>query len=437
VTDHRRVRSSPWGAVAILLLGMVVVGGLIVGVRWLTTRDNAQPSPEPTATASPSDSASQSPTASPTQTAVGAAQQTLLMQVRDDRGLATDNVLLGTTRDPDNSTFVGVPPRLLVDIPGGPQTVFAQTTTSANADQSQIALSNLLGIGIDATWTLDRLALTGLVDSIGGIYLDVKTPVTIKSPAGKVLLTLPVGIAKLDGPKAAIYILTAIPGEKSDAQMARYQEVVRQILLQLPPDSAKVELLLGSLGSLSHTTVPADQLSQILVRLHANVDRSHVTTKMLPVVEVKPKVVPAAVPVQRLDFVAAQQLMTDDFALMQLQPGPNVPVRVLVQNGTSTIGLAATARAAIEAADEVYLSGGNAIAVGYTESIVSFSPDVPGADVWAAAVAKALKLPATSVRPSNDPPTTANVDVVLGADYKPATPPSPEPTISPEASATP
>jgi hypothetical protein len=99
--------------------------------------------------------------------------------------------------------------------------------------------------------------------------------------------------------------------------------------------------------------------------------------------------------------------------------------------------LAATARAPIEAANDVYLSGGDAAALGYTESIVSFSPDVPGADAWAAAVAKALKLPATAVHPSNDPPTTANVDVVLGADYKPATPPSPEPTISPEPSATP
>ena len=99
--------------------------------------------------------------------------------------------------------MLGVQPRLLVDVPAGTQSVVELTGQSTNASLSQRSLSNLLGVQIDATWTLDRLAFSGLVDSIGGIYLDVKTPVVFRGPSGKVLFTLPKGIAKLDGPMAA------------------------------------------------------------------------------------------------------------------------------------------------------------------------------------------------------------------------------------------
>lgn len=431
MTDPRARASSPWRAVAVLLAAMVLAGGLIVGVRAVVA-GGPEPGPAPTtAVPSPSDSVTDSPTPTPSPT--GPLEQTLLLQARDDEGLAVGNVLLGSRLEPEAGYLVAVPPRLLVDPPGGPQTVFEATALGTNSALSQQTLSDLLGVRIDATWTLDRLALAGLVDSIGGIYLDVAAPVVIRGADGTVLVRLTAGINGLDGPTAASYALVRQPGEPESARQARFEEVVRQILLRIPEERSRVELVLGSLGALSRTTVPVDELSGLLLRMRGHIDRNRYTRESLPVTAVALGVARA----DRLDFVRAETMMAADFAASRLEPGPDVPVRVLVTSGVARAGLAVTARPPLESAGYVYLSGGSAPRQGYTESLVVVPADAAGAAQWAAGVAKALRLPATAVRLTADPRTTADVVVILGADYRPLTPPSPEPTLSPEPTTSP
>ena len=435
---HRLQARSPWRAVVTLLAAMVVVAGLIAGGRAVLALTNepdpnvtgsASASPSPTEGTSASPSNASTPTPSPT----GVAQRTLLMQVRDDDGLAVDNVLLGSLLKPEEGTVVGVQPRLLVDLPGGPETVFEATAVGNDATLSQRVLSPLLGVVIDATWTLDRLAFAGLVDSIDGIYLDIRGPVDFRAPDGTTLLRLDTGIQKLDGPSAAAYALTRQPGEPESARMARYAEVVRQVLLGLPSDPARVELLLGSLGALSRVTLPVAEMSELLVRLRWHVDSGHLSHYDLPASSVSI----GAAKADRLNFVIAERRMQADFPKARLVPGPEVRVRVLVTNGTTRAGLASTARAPLEAANFVVVSGGSAPRLGYTESLVLVSGGVPGAAAWATGVAKALGLPASSVRVSGTARTTANVNVILGANYRPASSPSPEPSLTTEASPSP
>jgi len=289
-------------------------------------------------------------------------------------------------------------------------------------------LSNLLGVKVDATWALDRLALAGLVDSIGGIYLDVRTPVVFRADDGTVLVRLLPGIQKLDGTTAAAYVLTRQRGEPESSRMERLTEVMRQVLLRLPADASHVELLLGSLGSLSRVTIPVDQMSELLLRLRSAVDRNRVDYSALPVDSVTLGLARA----DRLDFVDAERLMTANFDELKLVPSKDVPVRALVVNATTRVGMGATARAPLEAACIVYLSGGTAATTGVANSTVTYREGVAGAALWAYEVAKALKLPFTAMEASNGPPTTADVTVVLGADYRPAAAPTSEPTLSPE-----
>ncbi|CAB4951427.1 MAG: hypothetical protein F2842_07270 [Actinobacteria bacterium] len=435
---HRLQARSPWRAVLTLLAAMVVVAGLITGGRALLPLSN-EPDPNVTGSASvspsPTEETSASPSNAPTPrpSPTGVAQQTLLMQVRDDDGLAVDNVLLGSLLKPEQGTLVRVQPRLLVDLPGGPETVFEATAAGNDATLSQRALSPLLGVAIDATWTLDRLAFAGLVDSIGGIYLNIRGPIDFKAADGTTLLRLPAGIQKLDGPSAADYALTRQPGEAELARMARYAEVVRQILLALPSDPSRVELLLGSLGALSRVTLPVAEMSELLVRLRWHVDRGHLSHYDLPVSAVSV----GAAKADRLNFVIAERRMQADFPQARLVPGPDVPVRVLVTNGTTRVGLASTARGPLEAANFVVVSGGSAARLGYTESVVLVSGATPGSAAWGAGVAKALGLPPSAVRVSGPVRTTANVSVILGANYRPASSPSPEPSLTAEASPSP
>ncbi|MEI6372921.1 MAG: LCP family protein [Actinomycetes bacterium] len=428
MADEPTIHHSPWRTVLSLLAAMVVAALLILGGRALLMRGSEPtptPSPQPTATAATATATSSS---SPSPTPVGPNQQSLLIQIRDDDGLAQANALMSSTLDPQKGSFVTIAPRLLVDVPGGPQTLLEATSASTNAFASQELLSNMVGVKIDATWALDRLALAGLVDSIGGIYLDVRTPVVFRADDGTVLVQLRPGIQQLDGTTAAAYVLTRQRGEPEAARMARFTEVMRQVLLRLPADASHVELLLGSLGSLSRVTIPIDAMSDLLLRLRSAVDTNRVERQEMPVNSVT--LGPALA--ERLDFVAAETLMSAEFDELQLVPSKEVPIRALVVNGTSRVGMGPTARAPLEAAGMVYLTGGTFPKVGLAISTVTYREGVAGAASWAYDVAKALRLPLTAMRSSSGPPNTADVTVVLGADYRPAAAPSPEPTLSPE-----
>lgn len=413
------------------MLAMVVMAGLIVGIRALVT-SRTQPDPNPTV--SPTDSPSPAPTgspsgsstASPSPSPTGPVQQVVLLQVRDDDTLAQANAVLGTRREPERGVIIAAPPRLLVDLPGGPQVTLAATGRSPDPKAAQVAMSNLLGIEIDATWVLDRLAFSGLVDSIGGVYVEAKKPLVIPGAQGGVSVTLPKGISLIDGPTAAAYVLARVPGEAESARADRFQEVVRQILVRLPKEQSKVELLLGSLGALSRTSVPVDELAGVLMRLRTHALANELDRSALPV----RKVVVAGLSADRLAFVAAERMMQSEFPDAQLVPGDGVPVRVLVSNGVARPGLAATAREPLETADFVYISGGDTPQLGYTESLVTVRAGDAAALQWGAQVAAALKLPASALRASGDPPTTADVNVILGADYRPVATPSPEPVPS-------
>ncbi len=97
-----------------------------------------------------------------------------------------------------------------------------------------------------------------------------------------------------------------------------------------------------------------------------------------------------------------------------LAPRAPKDVKVIVANASPTKGAAGTAGAQLKPLGYNVLAPSNAAAV--NESSVYF---VPGFDRDAAAVAIALKLPPTSVKPVPAPPpfelNTANVAVVLGA----------------------
>jgi len=425
VVDHRRRPArSPWRVLAVLVAAMVALTVLVAGARAVVARAT-QPDPTPTPSPTPTGTASPAPTsASPSPTPTGPAQVTVLLQVRDDTGLAHGNLLATSRRASASGTVVGVQPQLLVNVPGGTQALFETTSLGTDAGLSQTTLSNLLGVRVDATWTLDRLALAGLVDSIGGIYLDVRVPVQFTDDAGALLVELEPGIQRLDGTTAAAYALALQTGEPETARMARFAEVMRQVLLSLPEDPARVELLLGSLGALSRTTVPADELASMLQRLGTDVDDSRLERYDLPVTVVGS----GSVTADRLRFLGAEELMQRDFAEARVTPGADRPVRVVVFNGTSRPSLESTAREPVEAIGDVFLTGGRPTGVGYTESTVTVQAGVRGAATWATRVARALGLPATAVRISSDPGTTADVAVILGADYRPATPPTPEPT---------
>jgi hypothetical protein len=90
---------------------------------------------------------------------------------------------------------------------------------------------------------------------------------------------------------------------------------------------------------------------------------------------------------------------------------------VLVQNGVGTPGLGDSARDLLVDAGFRFVGGGNAATLGQPTSAVLVPSNSTANRELGRSVAEALGLPAEVVAVGQEAPTTADVVVVLGADF--------------------
>jgi anionic cell wall polymer biosynthesis LytR-Cps2A-Psr (LCP) family protein len=361
---------------------------------------------------------SSDPTPAPTPTATGPLQPTLLMQVKNAEGIAVTNALLSVGGTAGRANVISVPTTVVVDVATGGSLPFGQVARLPDPDASADALSDAVGVDVDATLSMDTLAFSGLVDAVGGVIADVDVDVVQKQPDGTELVVVQAGKSRtLQGPQAAAYATYLAPGEPEEARMARFAQVLRLVVGKLPQDTTKVEAILTGLGASSRATVPTAQVAAFLVRLNADVLADDVTYRNLPVKPLNDG--STTTTAYRVDTEAAAAMVAELLPEAARKAGPNSKVRVLVQNGVGSPGLNAAARQLLVDSGYTFVNGGNAATLGErTTSIVV--PDSSAESLkWGADIAAALKVPATAVQVATLGQTVADVIVVLGADFKP------------------
>jgi anionic cell wall polymer biosynthesis LytR-Cps2A-Psr (LCP) family protein len=390
--SHRRVLVMS-GAI----LGLVAVAVLIwfVFLRGGTSSD-ATPQPTPSGT--------------------GPTQPTLLFQVTDSDGIAVDNGLLSVGGPQDRGNLITIPPTTIVDVATGGTLPFGEIARLPDPDGSADALSDAIGVVVDATVAMDTLAFSGLVDAVGGITADVDVDVVQEQPDGTQLVLVPAGDnSQLTGPQAAAYATYLATGEPEEARMARFSQVLRLTVAALPDDVTKIEAILTGLGTSVETTVPLEQVSQFLLRLRDDVRSDEVVYKSLPV-----KPIDTGGPTAyRIDQEAAAVMVQELFPDAVRTPGPNAKVRVLVQNGVGSPGLNAAARQLLVDAGFTYVNGGNAEAFGVAETAIVVPDSSSESLQWGADIATALGVPTSAVQVATTGQSVADVIVVLGADFVP------------------
>ena len=388
-----------------VVLGVVV---LLVGAWFLLSHPTGGgPNPKPTPTPSPS----------------VLRQPTLLFQLQANKQpLAVGNALTSVGGPKGIANDIGVPSNGLVDAGGAGPIPLAQTAALPDTNAAANALSDVTGIRIDATLSMDALAFSGLVDAVGGIFTDVDVEVTELGPDGTTVVVLPAGKGQtLQGPKAAAYATFRAPGESEEARMARFDHVFRLVLAQLPHDESKMEEIITSLGSSAHSSVPTPVLAAYLVRLHDAVLGEQVVYRNLPVLPVDT----SGEGTYRVDILATSQMARNLFPEALRIPGPNSKVRALVQNGVGIPGLNDKARSALLDAGYSYIDGGNAASFGRPKTTILVPDSSPTAMGWGAQIAKTLGVPTADVRAATHGQTVADVIVVLGMDF---VTPSPTPS---------
>jgi len=388
-------RLVAFGVAAVVVLALI-------GLFW-TWLSRQTPAPDP------------QPTASPTSTAP--TQPTLLLQVVDDEGVAVSDALLSVGGPLGRANVISIPQNTLMDVATGGTLPFGQINRLPDPNGSADALSDAIGVNVNGTLALDPGALSGLVDAVGGITADVDVDVTEERADGTTLIIVPAGPDQvLQGNQAEAYATFLAEGETEEARMARFTQVLRLAVAELPPDATKIETILTQLGASARATVPFSELAEFFLALNADVTADDVAYKNLPVLAIDT----GGPPAYRVDAEAAAAMVDELLPEARRTPGPNSKVRVLVQNGVGSPGLNAAARTLLVEAGFTFVNGGNAASFGQAKTNVILADTSKESLQWGAEVVDALGVPESAIKVSEDGQSVADVIVVLGEDFTPA-----------------
>ncbi len=276
---------------------LIVVALASLGVLLANVLSNPEtPEARPTSTALPS--ASASATAS---TPIARSQRLLLFEVRDDNRHVVFSQIMATGYGKTPGKVMPLPSDLLVPTPTW--SLLRLTGDANDTLQSQHALEELLGVNIDISLTLDRLALAGLIDA-------TLTPAQAAKARGS----------------------TDIAG------------VVNSAIANLPSTPESAGQMLLSLGHMARSSASNSELVDLLLTLRKQAISGNQKNLTLPVSAVRGN---GAVVVNRAE---TDSLMKQQFAVSTLNPGEAVRPRVvLIPAGASAAQLASATQALIDA----------------------------------------------------------------------------------------
>jgi anionic cell wall polymer biosynthesis LytR-Cps2A-Psr (LCP) family protein len=335
-------------------------------------------------------------------------QRTVLMQISGGGGAgARASALLAHDPKTSEGSAVLVPPQVIVSVPGVGSQPFGRALVTTSVKGSRDALSDLMGVTIDGSWVLDGATFSRLVDQEGGIQLTVDVPVL----AGRVVVLQP-GAQRLDGTRALVYATYLAKGEQEQTRLARLQSVIDGVITALPSSPRS---LLASLGGGSQSSLSLDVLAGVLSGMKADDKVDQLQYRSLPVIKLD-----TGSPDTRFRVDAnGTRALVDELLAQSIPAGARkTGNRVLVLNGVGTPGLGEKVRAKLIPAGFTFVGSRNANSFTYATTQVLVKDATAAGAALGARVARALGVPVSSVRSSNQIGSIADVVVIVGRDFK-------------------
>lgn len=398
----------------ILSLAAVAVFAVAFAGIYVWSSNKDEPTPQPTATASPS----------PTVPPVTPNRETLLLQATTDAG-AVGNLLTGLPPDLPQATRTAtlMPLRsdLIVSAPGvGPEPLL-ESVGGLNGQQSAATVAATVGLRVDVSWRMDRKALAGLVDSVGGLPITIQTPLRIRDEAGDVVLRLRAGRQRLSGTDASWYALGSVRGQSVPVATDRFEAVILPTIERLPTNDIDIREALTALGALAPSSIGAQELADYLLELSTSMREDRATTLDLPVSELAF----AGASVSWLDYAGATPRLRRSVPYALWQAGVDGPARVLVTGPDGEAEAISAARQALTEADLVFVDGRGTPAQPQRRTTILGRGDPlltrQVAQTLGTADAQMDLVPAQPLRGQ----PWADVDVVLGTSFTPSPTPAP------------
>lgn len=465
-TRRARRKTSPWAkSILAIVLVVFVAGGLYSGYIFYSTLKAAVMQPPSWLLPSIPDGTSGSTQTGSNPGAITAADSSpvwtgqervnvLLLGVdqRDDeKGQPTrSDTMIVLTLDPVSKTggMLSIPRDLWVAIPlkeigeerinaahffgdfykypgGGP--ALAKKTVSLN-----------LGIPIHYYARVDFRGFERVVDSVGGINLDVQKPLRDDEYPdgnyGTMRIFIPAGLQHMDGQTALIYARS----RHSDSDFGRIKRQ-QQVLLALREQGLqlgllpKLPFLFTTLKDAVKTDIPAKE-ALVLAQLAAQIDMKNIGSRSIDENMVTEYITPggADVVVPKRDEI--KKLIQEIFYTPKAPAPTTVPptptatavedkqklkdeaARIEVQNGTDIDGLAAKARSALELRGYQVVSLANAELNNYKDTVLVYYSDTK--KYTRDQLVRFFGVSPANVRNGNNPRSDVDFRVILGASAK-------------------
>ena len=238
------------------LISSILAIAVLTGVFVLRGDGQAAPLPAEI-TASPSPSSTAEPATD---------INDLMIALIDSNQKIVSVTVLRQSSDGTKFAIVNIDPTTLIVPPGQGFVPISDAGLQGSFAGVDKAISGALGIPIDGSILLQRLALAGLVDDVGGVTIDSKNLYRV-SEAGQPAQYVRLGSAVLDGGAAAGYAMVKSKFETTDEFMNRTNQVLRAVFENQTGDQARIDEVLSALGSLAQSNVPTQSIARLLVEL--------------------------------------------------------------------------------------------------------------------------------------------------------------------------
>ena len=395
VREQRKDQARKRWVVVATVVAVVLVLGLVAA--WWLGRDEGPPPPSPVTVRT---------------------ERTLTLSLAEPGEAATSGALLVADPNAASADAVLVPSRVFVDGPTPEGIPFGDTVLLGSVAAPGNALADTLDVVVDGTWQLSSPALSGLVDGVGGVLVDVDSQVlTPGADNGPQRVLLAAGDQQLlTGPQAVGFAQYLAPGEPEEARLARLGQVLDQLTRRLPASQPELTALLAQTAADAQITGIPDQLAAFLVAFGDVAREGEAGFQVLPT---NPLETGGPNPALITDPAGAEQLRRTVLSGSVPTGAAGTDIEVLVQNGVGTPGLEQEAADLLRADGYQFLNGGNAASFDNKQTDVLIPDATPASVELGYAVAELLGVPRSAVRTTDQGSSVADVIVVLGADFKP------------------
>ena len=170
--------------------------------------------------------------------------------------------------DGENTTAgsVLIQSRLFVEGPTPGGLPFGETVLLGDDAAPGSSLANTLDVVVDDTWQVSDQMLSELVDAANGVLVDVDTDVLAGPDGGQQSIVVPAGDGQLLGGNEAVAFATYLgPDENEETRLARFGQVLDQVVLKLPADRAALLAVLDDVKATESSTLSNESLADFLL----------------------------------------------------------------------------------------------------------------------------------------------------------------------------